>query len=67
MANLKSTDAVVVGMYDKYIDEYGISRKYVREYSGTSMRRLTSRISGGWHSRRCSCLAGPGFGQVLEK
>jgi len=39
-ANVKSTDAVVVGMYEKYIDEYVINKKYVLEHSGTSMRRL---------------------------
>jgi hypothetical protein len=40
MANIKSTDAVVVGMYDKYIDEYAINKEYVVKYSETSMRRL---------------------------
>jgi hypothetical protein len=40
MVNVKPTDAVVVGTYDKYIDGYGINKEYVREYSETSMRRL---------------------------
>jgi hypothetical protein len=33
MANIKSTDTVVVGMYDKYIDEYAINKEYVVKYS----------------------------------
>jgi len=37
MANIKSTDAVVVGMYDKYIDEYAINKEYVVKYSRTSI------------------------------
>jgi len=37
MANIKSTDAVVVGMYDKYIDEYAINKEYVVKYGGTSI------------------------------
>ena len=37
MANIKSTDAVVVGMYDKYIDEYAINKEYVVKYSKTSI------------------------------
>jgi hypothetical protein len=38
MANIKATDAVVVGMYDKYIDEYAINKEYVIKYGGTSIR-----------------------------
>ncbi len=37
MANIKSSDAVVVGMYDKYIDEYAINKEYVVKYSKTSL------------------------------
>ena len=37
MANIKSTDAVMVGMYDKYIDEYAINKEYVVKYSRTSI------------------------------
>jgi hypothetical protein len=40
MVNVKPTDAVVVGMYDKYIDEYGINKEYVLEHSEASRRRL---------------------------
>ena len=41
MANFNPTDAMVVGMYDKYIEEYVINKEYVLEYSEISMRRLT--------------------------
>jgi len=41
MANIKSTDAVVVGMWDKYFDEYAINKEYVVKYSNTSMRNLS--------------------------
>lgn len=37
MTNIKSTDTVVVGMYDKYIDEYAINKEYVVKYSRTSI------------------------------
>ena len=37
-ANIKSTDAVVVGMWDKYLDEYAINKEYVVKYSGTSIK-----------------------------
>jgi hypothetical protein len=37
-ANIKPTDAVVVGMYDKYIDQYAMNAEYVRRYgSNTGM------------------------------
>jgi len=38
-ANIKPTDAVVVGMWDKYIDQYAINAEYVRRFgsnTGTS-------------------------------
>lgn len=41
MGNIKSTDAIVVGMYDKYFDEYAINKEYVIKYGGTSMGNLT--------------------------
>jgi hypothetical protein len=41
MGNIKTTDAVVVGMYDKYIDEYAIDKEYVLKYGSTSMKVLT--------------------------
>ena len=41
MANIKSTDAVVVGMWDKYFDEYAINKEYVVKHSNTSMRTLS--------------------------
>jgi hypothetical protein len=31
-ANIKPTDAVVVGMYDKHIDQYAMNAEYVRRY-----------------------------------
>jgi len=36
-ANIKSTDAVVVGMWDKYLDEYAINKEYVVKYGGASI------------------------------
>ena len=41
LANIKKTDAVVVGMYDKYFDEYAINKEYVVKYSNTSMGNLS--------------------------
>jgi len=41
LANIKATDAVVVGMWDKYFDEYAINKEYVVKYSNTSMRNLS--------------------------
>jgi hypothetical protein len=35
-ANIKPTDAVVVGMYDKHIDQYAINAGYVRKYGSNS-------------------------------
>jgi hypothetical protein len=37
-ANIKSTDAVVVGMWDKHLDEYAINKEYVIKYGGTSIK-----------------------------
>ena len=37
-ANIKSTDAVVVGMWDKHLDQYAINKEYVVKYSGTSIK-----------------------------
>ena len=36
-ANIKSTDAVVVGMWDKHLDEFAINKEYVIKYGGTSI------------------------------
>jgi hypothetical protein len=38
LANIKSTDAVVVGMWDKYMDEFAIDKEYVIKHGGTSIR-----------------------------
>jgi hypothetical protein len=38
LANIKSTDAVVVGMWDKYMDEFAINKEYVIKYGGTSIK-----------------------------
>jgi hypothetical protein len=35
-ANIKPTDAVVVGMYDKYIDQYAMNAEYVRRYGSNT-------------------------------
>jgi hypothetical protein len=37
-AKIKSTDAVVVGMWDKHLDEFAINKEYVVKYSGTSIK-----------------------------
>jgi len=37
-ANIKSTDAVVVGMWDKHLDEAAINKEYVIKYGGTSIK-----------------------------
>jgi len=37
LANIKSTDAVVVGMWDKYMDEFAINKEYVIKYGGSSI------------------------------
>ena len=37
-ANIKSTDAVVVGMWDKHMDQYAINKEYVIKYGGTSIK-----------------------------
>ena len=41
LANIKKTDAVVVGMYDKYFDEYAINKEHVIKYGDTSMGKLS--------------------------
>jgi hypothetical protein len=35
-ANIKPTDALVVGMYNKHIDQYAINAGYVRKYGSNS-------------------------------
>jgi len=37
-ANIKPTDAVVVGMYDKHLDQYAINKEYVIKYGGASVK-----------------------------
>jgi len=34
--NIKTTDAVVVGMWDRYFDECAINKEYLVKYSNTS-------------------------------
>jgi hypothetical protein len=36
--NIKATDAVVVGMWDKHMDEYAINKEYVIKYGKSSIR-----------------------------
>jgi hypothetical protein len=36
--NIKSTDAVVVGMWDKHMDEYAINKEYIIKYGGLSIK-----------------------------
>jgi hypothetical protein len=38
MANIKSTDAVVLGMWGKYSDEFALNKEYVIKYGGTSIK-----------------------------
>jgi len=40
--NIKSTDAVVVGMWDKHMDEYAINKEYVIKYGGSSIKNGTT-------------------------
>jgi hypothetical protein len=37
-SKIKSTDAVVVGMWDKHLDQYAIDKEYVVKYSGLSIK-----------------------------
>jgi hypothetical protein len=37
-ANIKSTDAVVVGMWDRFLDQYAINKEYVVKYGPTSIK-----------------------------
>jgi len=37
--NIKSTDGVVVAMWNKYEDQYAINKEYVVKYSGLSIRK----------------------------
>jgi hypothetical protein len=42
-SKIKSTDAVIVGMWDKHMDQYAVNKGYVVKYSPTSIRHtLTS-------------------------
>ena len=38
LSNIKSTDAVVVGMWSKYSDEFALNKEYVIKYGGTSIK-----------------------------
>jgi hypothetical protein len=38
LSNIKSTDAVVVGMWGKYSDEFALNKEYVIKYGGTSIK-----------------------------
>jgi hypothetical protein len=44
-ANIKSTDAVVVGMWDKHMDEYAINKEYVIKYGGSSIKNTGTSTS----------------------
>ena len=37
LSNIKSSDAVVVGMWGKYSDEFALNKEYVIKYGGTSI------------------------------
>jgi hypothetical protein len=37
-ASIKSTDAVVVGMWDKTLDQFAINKEYIIKYGGTSIK-----------------------------
>ena len=37
-ASIKSTDAVVVGMWDKHLDQFAINKEYVIKYGGSSIK-----------------------------
>jgi hypothetical protein len=37
--NIKSTDGVVVAMWNKYEDQYALNKEYVVKYSGSSIRK----------------------------
>jgi len=41
--NIKPTDAVVAGMYDKHVDQYAINAGYVRKY-GSNTGTSTSSV-----------------------
>lgn len=41
MGNLNSTDARMVGMYEKYFDECAINKEYVIKCGNASMGNLT--------------------------
>jgi hypothetical protein len=38
LSNIKSTDAMVVGMWGKYSDEFALNKEYVIKYGGTSVK-----------------------------
>ena len=38
LENIKSTDGVVVAMWNKYEDQYALNKEYVVKYSGLSVR-----------------------------
>jgi len=42
LASIKSTDAMVVGMWDKHLDQFAINKEYVIRYGGTSIKNGTS-------------------------
>jgi hypothetical protein len=37
-SSIKSTDAVVVGMWDKHLDQFGMNKEYIVKYGGQSIR-----------------------------
>ena len=42
LSSIKSTDAIVVGMWDKQMDQYAINKEYVIKYGGTSVKNGTT-------------------------
>jgi hypothetical protein len=47
MANIKSTDAVVVGMWGKYSDEFALNKEYVIKYGANSIPSTLQSASLG--------------------
>jgi hypothetical protein len=45
-ANIKSSDTVVVGMWNKHQDQFAINKEYVIKYGGTSIKNTATSSSG---------------------
>jgi hypothetical protein len=38
LENIKSTDGIVIGMWNKYEDQFALNKEYVVKYSNLSIR-----------------------------